>query len=108
MESRSSHQSNLIKKETLVQVFSCQFYEIFKNTFYENSSGGCFWESKQFRKIKAFFDAQCSQITTALLFWLDYALKYLLHIFQMKILYHKAELGRQHNPKIILYPKFLI
>ena len=24
---------NFIKKETLAQVFSCKFYEIFKNTF---------------------------------------------------------------------------
>ena len=26
--------SNFIKKETLAQVFSCEFYEIYKNTFY--------------------------------------------------------------------------
>ena len=25
---------NFIKKETLAQVFSCEFYEIFKNTFF--------------------------------------------------------------------------
>ena len=25
---------NFIKKETLAQVFSCKFYEIFKNTFF--------------------------------------------------------------------------
>ena len=25
---------NFIKKETLTQVFSCEFYEIYKNTFY--------------------------------------------------------------------------
>ena len=25
---------NFIKKETLAQVFSCEFYEIYKNTFY--------------------------------------------------------------------------
>ena len=24
---------NFIKKETLVQLFSCEFYELFKNTF---------------------------------------------------------------------------
>ena len=29
---------NLTKKETLAQVFFCEFCEIFKNTFYE-----CFW-----------------------------------------------------------------
>ena len=27
-------QENFIKKETLAQVFSCEFYEIFKNTFF--------------------------------------------------------------------------
>ena len=34
---------NFIKKETLAQVFSCEFWEIFKNTFFsKNTSGGCF------------------------------------------------------------------
>ena len=34
---------NLIKKETLAQVFSCEFWEISKNTFFLcNTSGGCF------------------------------------------------------------------
>ena len=31
---RSSHQSNFIKEETLTQVFSCEFCEISKNTFF--------------------------------------------------------------------------
>ena len=30
---------NLIKKETLVQLFSCEFCEISKNTFSQNTSG---------------------------------------------------------------------
>ena len=29
-----SEASNFIKKETLAQVFSCEFYEISKNTFF--------------------------------------------------------------------------
>ena len=34
---------NFVKKETLAQVFSCKFCEIFKNTFFlQNTSGGCF------------------------------------------------------------------
>ena len=34
---------NVIKKETLAQVFSCEFCEIFNNTFFsQNTSGGCF------------------------------------------------------------------
>ena len=32
---------NFIKKQALAQVFSCEFYEISKNTFFY--SGGCFW-----------------------------------------------------------------
>ena len=33
-----------IKKQTLPQVFSCEFCEIFKNTFFiEHTSDGCFW-----------------------------------------------------------------
>ena len=34
----SSRASNFIEKETLAQVFSCEFCEIFKNTFV-NTSG---------------------------------------------------------------------
>ena len=30
---------NFIKKETLAQVFSCEFCEISKNTFLQNTSG---------------------------------------------------------------------
>ena len=30
---------NFIKKETLSQVFSCEFYKISKNTFLQNTSG---------------------------------------------------------------------
>ena len=30
----NSQESNFIKKEAVAQVFSCKFYEIFKNTFY--------------------------------------------------------------------------
>ena len=33
--------SFLIKKETLEQVFFCEFYEISQNTFLQNNSGGC-------------------------------------------------------------------
>ena len=33
---------NLIKIQTLAQVFSYEFCEISKNTFLQNSSGGCF------------------------------------------------------------------
>ena len=36
--------SNFIKKETLAQVFSCQFCETSKDTFFiEHFSGGCFF-----------------------------------------------------------------
>ena len=35
---------SFIKIETLLRVFSCEFYEISKNTFFlKNTSGGCFW-----------------------------------------------------------------
>ena len=34
---------NCIEKETLAQVFSCEFYKIFKNIFFlQNNSSGCF------------------------------------------------------------------
>ena len=31
---RHAEAYNFIKKETLTQVFSCEFFEIFKNTFF--------------------------------------------------------------------------
>ena len=33
----------LIKKETLVQVFSCKFCEILRTPFFNEHPGGCFW-----------------------------------------------------------------
>ena len=33
---------NFTKKETLAQVFSCEFYKISRNTFLQNTSGYCF------------------------------------------------------------------
>ena len=36
-----------IKKETLAQEFSCEFWEISKNTFFWlNTADGCFWSLK--------------------------------------------------------------
>ena len=40
---RDSDLINFIKKESLAQVFSSEFCEIFRNTFLQNTSGGCFW-----------------------------------------------------------------
>ena len=34
---------NFIKKETLAQVYSCEFCETFKNTFYRTPPEDCFW-----------------------------------------------------------------
>ena len=36
----------LYQKETLTQVFSCEYSEIFKNTFLQNTSSGCFFYSE--------------------------------------------------------------
>ena len=36
---------NFIKKETPAQVFSCEFCEISKKTFLQNTLGDCFWKS---------------------------------------------------------------
>ena len=45
---------NFIKKESLALVFSCEFCEICKNTFFlQNTSGGCF--SKTAHKLFFFF-----------------------------------------------------
>ena len=35
---------NFIKKETLTQVFSCEFLKLFEKNFLWNTSGGCFWD----------------------------------------------------------------
>ena len=34
LQNSQKNTRNFIKKETLAQVFSCEFYEIFKNTFF--------------------------------------------------------------------------
>ena len=46
------HQAcNFIKSEALAQVFSCEFFEISKNTFFpQNESGGCFCNNIIFRR----------------------------------------------------------
>ena len=48
---------NFIEKETLAQVFSCEFYKISKNTFfYRTTLGYCFWiwKSKTLRDLTLF------------------------------------------------------
>ena len=37
---KQSEGCNFIKKDTLTQVFSCEFCDIFKNNFFKNNSGG--------------------------------------------------------------------
>ena len=63
----------LIKKETLAQMFSCEFFEIFKNTLLQNASGGLLlpeilrnMENMQNVKFNAQFKktlAQCKHLT---------------------------------------------
>ena len=60
---------NFIKKETLEQMLSSEFYEIFKNFFLQNNSGGCFWKyvSETNRKISSRYKPifnQCSIFTS--------------------------------------------
>ena len=41
---RDSQACSFMKKETLAQVISCEFFEIFRRTlFLKNTSGSCFW-----------------------------------------------------------------
>ena len=46
---------NFVKKDTLAQVFSWEFYEILKNTFLQNSSGRLL--------VNIFFTIKISQVT---------------------------------------------
>ena len=66
--------SNFIKNETLAQVFSCEFWEISKNTFLQNSSerllqyldnilGLNFWMLFQSLNIKDTFTANLCKAT---------------------------------------------
>ena len=54
---------DLIKKETLAQVFSCEFGEITKNTFLQNTSGRLL--------LNIFFRIKISQVTIKLVKFLD-------------------------------------
>ena len=50
-ENKCARVCNFIKKETLAQVFSYEFYEIFKNTFfYRTTPGDCFWRTSHWDK----------------------------------------------------------
>ena len=62
--------SFFIKKETLTQVFSCEFCEISKNTY-----GGCFWHlSKYFDKFMVTLFIRCK-------FKWAISFKYQLHLY---------------------------
>ena len=37
---------DFIKRETTTQVFSCEFWEIFKDTFLQNTFGGCYLKTE--------------------------------------------------------------
>ena len=40
---RDSQACSFMKKETLAQMISCEFFEIFRTLFLKNTSGSCFW-----------------------------------------------------------------
>ena len=42
---------DFIKRETTTQVFSCEFWEIFKDTFLQNTFGGCYLKLKSISMI---------------------------------------------------------
>ena len=57
---------NFIKKETLVLMFSCEFCEIFKNTFFlQNTSSGCFY---MVQSVKCFREEHSNAYTLCLHF----------------------------------------
>ena len=62
---RDSVLINFIKKETLVQVFSCEFCEIFKTPFFlQNIFGGCFCNSTSSKKATTFYVTSKKQADT--------------------------------------------
>ena len=62
---------NFIKKETLAQVFSCEFCEIFKNTYFYRTP--LVAASVLFRKLRRFYQEKCYAFSrryyTALSLW---------------------------------------
>ena len=48
--SKEHLQWTLLSKETPTQVFTCGMCEIFKNFFWQNTSGGCFWMDTSLKK----------------------------------------------------------
>ena len=59
-----SQACNLIKEETLAQVFSCEFYEISKNTFFIYTSGDCFCKTAVFYFLLGGFPFSIKEIFT--------------------------------------------
>ena len=69
---------NVIKRETLAQVFSCEFYEVFKKTFFCTiplvvASVRCFFIRPKFRlknQVTTFYRLQCkANFFFCLCFW---------------------------------------
>ena len=53
-----------LSKKSLAQVFSCEFYEISKNIFLQNTSGGCFF-SFTFVELDAVYFERVLKLKTA-------------------------------------------
>ena len=62
--------ATLLKKETLAQMFSCEFCEISKNTFLQNTSGWLLLNTIE--TIKTFFKENLHQLHLKLRKWLDW------------------------------------
>ena len=63
---------NFIKKETLVQVSSYEFCKIFKNTFLQNTSSGCFSNIFSFYLSSVIFQVSVADSEHVFLSWERY------------------------------------
>ena len=50
-EKLEGHSKAKSKIKTLAQMFSCEFCEIFRNTFLQNTFSSCFWLDSLFNKV---------------------------------------------------------
>ena len=63
---------NFIKKEALAQGFSYEFCEIFKNTFLQITSGGCFLNMFSFRLSSVISKVSIADFEHVFAFWERY------------------------------------
>ena len=79
-------QCGFTKKETLAQMFSCELYEIFNNTFHRTPAGDCFCQSQKL-KVKDLTLSLSKEVQLKICWqsWAHFIFKLQVLLFKMKM-----------------------